>query len=607
MVKAGSFLLLFCIASAPAQAPTLQPRIDAAIADLAEPQKAHAAAEFLERLGPKALPALRAVLQAQHRLQEPDLRVCNTLYVLGRMGRGAVAALPDVRDVVDAERNDRQRQALWAMGQICAFAGEDERGSCADVVARHRRDADGLLCGLVRERLRLSTQPGVERLRFDLKTNYADLEVAAADHLAATLDQPLPERDELLELVQQALARELARDDLPWRDREVAAAPYLAAVLVAVRGVGSDLLVARGLLHHFDAFERRRGLVLLREADDLAPVERADMLSLLWDADADVAEYAVGTLLAWASNGVIGLAPLRHLAARPGDAAFQRRRREAADRIVAATPAAADLDAVLAGNAASGVPAAELFHLVLLGAEWCADDSCKRLLADAHDIVDATTIGAVRRLLANACAETRAAAWSWLACRGRALLAAWPEAEDEIGWLPIVIAYPATAGLTMELHAWMLAGADAKVAELRTALDGDASRLVLRAICELVRRGGDDLRGSVAMLRHLDESAWPRMLLPRRGSESPLVVAVDLTNEVHRAVAVGRALAGDAAWDAPELVTFVAAQRHLDKDAATAWLASHRDAAAARDLVTELEAVARARLGSEALALPVVK
>src|SRR5262249_29556942 len=74
----------------------LQARIDRAIAELGQLDRAADACAFLERLGAPALPSLRLLL-AQTGPAPSEQTLLNALYVLGRLRERALPALPEGR------------------------------------------------------------------------------------------------------------------------------------------------------------------------------------------------------------------------------------------------------------------------------------------------------------------------------------------------------------------------------------------------------------------------------------------------------------------------------------------------------------------------------
>src|SRR5262245_53843204 len=98
-----------------------------AMADLERPARAAGACEVLLRAGGAAVPPLRALLQQPVEgagAVDVATRMA-ALYVLGRLGRDAVSALPEVSEIF-RERGAAglRRQALWTLGELALASGD---------------------------------------------------------------------------------------------------------------------------------------------------------------------------------------------------------------------------------------------------------------------------------------------------------------------------------------------------------------------------------------------------------------------------------------------------------------------------------------------------
>lgn len=606
-----SAIVLLLVPLLPAQ-NALQQHIDRAIVDLGDAQQASAAAEQLQRLGRQALPSLRQLLAVAPYGAEPTLRLRNALFVLGRLGRTASDATGAVSAVLQAashaeDPDGLQRQALWALSQIGPFAEERQR-QAAIVACRARPSTDNFLFSVTVERLWLGPAPADSKLLELLQENGASSRVAAAQALASRAPAAADD-DPLRLLAADQLQGEMCRSDFPWADGVLVAAPYLAAWLAECGERGPDLW--RALLHHFDPFLRLRGVTKLRDEVPTTRAERTEALALLWDSESEVREAAVTTLLAW--HGAMAVAPLAAAARDLSDATYRSTCTAALQELTAepalAGPRCQQLLAVAQGLApapavaATDHAASEVFAELLAGAEWCNDDGCERLLqfAESQGLTDGICIRAVLRLLANQRLATARAAAGWLCRRDTAVAQAYP-AVDRLGAIRASCNPDLPLGVLAECHAFALAGHRATTEQLAAALDSNGSRLIVRAACELVRRGPLAIRPLLPRLRQVEPMWWtwlPDQLGERLGWSS-----VDLSSEVRCAVALARAVVGDMPWDDHEVVALVAREHDCSCDEARTWLLAHGNPETALQLADRVEQSARQLLGADDIAAP---
>src|SRR5262245_39768434 len=134
-----------------------------AIDDLGEPLRAPTAADVLVRAGAAAVPRVAAVVVVPQRYVEPRSRVLGALYVLGRLGRPALAALPGLESAAQDRDWGIADQALWALAEVGQYADPAARAQLADGLGTRR-----LPVRVCRSRLLLGDAPGDEALRADL-------------------------------------------------------------------------------------------------------------------------------------------------------------------------------------------------------------------------------------------------------------------------------------------------------------------------------------------------------------------------------------------------------------------------------------------------------
>jgi hypothetical protein len=467
-----------------------------AVSGLAEPLHARAAADALVALGAAAVPPLQALVDAPQRYVEPRDRVLGALFVLGRLGAAAVPALPAVERACGDHDAAIARQALWALGEVGRAAPEDQR---ADLAARLETATD-YLAQVTRARLRLGSAPATARLRDELAS--ADpAAVVAACHF---LHPPLPAGIDgdggpaaWRELVHRQLALALAPAALPWDEHVLRpAAPDLAAAWLGLGGGDADLLVGRGLLQHWDAQLRRKGLSRLA-GDETAPLGvRAELLRLLFDQDAEVRQLAAWQFGAWGRAGLLALPALLRLEDKDPDVGMRLSCRKACGdlRTAWADQAAglAAFEARLRGGAEAPLPApgdaagATLLAELLCGAEWTDAAVVRRLLPTpvAGRALPPDLQIAVLRLCANLDGGIRAVAAGWIARHGRDA----GLGDPSRAMLFACLSSGADDGNLVEALAWVLAGADATEAELRRAGAHGSPRVQVHALCELAKR-----------------------------------------------------------------------------------------------------------------------
>src|SRR5262245_4967588 len=250
------------VASRAAGAHVAPSNVQRAVDDLGEPLRAATAADVLVRAGPDAVARVAAVVALPQRYVEPRPRVLGALYVLGRLGRSALVALP----VLESATEDRDwgiaDQALWALAEVGQYADAEVRARLADDFAADRPPA--LVAALrlpvrvCRSRLLLGEAPGDEALRADLCADDAGRVIAACLQLRSAHFATGAARDELHNCLRIQLETAFLPLAAPWDPSPLrAAASALAAAWLQMsngereRDPRLRLLVGRGLVSHY--------------------------------------------------------------------------------------------------------------------------------------------------------------------------------------------------------------------------------------------------------------------------------------------------------------------------------------------------------------------
>lgn len=572
--------------------------IERALDDLAEPARAHAAADALVAIGDDAVPRLAALLTVPQRYVEPRLRTLGALYVLARLGAAALPALPAIESACSDRDGGIAEQALWTLGEVGPFATPERR---AQLQAALRPWPFAARVASVR--LQLSAQPAAEQLRADVCA--ADAARVTAACLAmrvpgCTKAAALADLRGCLRIQLEVALRPLAA---PWEQNPLRpAAGALAAAFVGIAGANGveprDLLVGRGLLHHQDVALRRRALPLLRDLGALPLHERAELLPLLLDGDAELRQMAAWTFQGLGRRGLLALPLLRRLQTLDSDVGMRMACTTVGDELRAAypEPAAAALLAAVEqrlGDPALAAPplpwptdgdAVAALVEILCGAEWAEKAVVERLLPlpPAGTVVPPELFAAVLRLCINVDPEIRRLAAAWLVRHGPGAVPTDLEATfaamaatlgfEDVGW--------------HEVLAWLRAGPHVADAELAAAMRHGNVRVAVRAVAawcvrehpgELLDR--DELRRQVAAVDAEPDGARWRL------------AGLDLARERRTAAALALAAAGDAeARATPAAFAWLAPRDRDGTEWAAAHLAQHGYAALARELEARLVA-----------------
>lgn len=594
-------LLLSCTPALPGQASSsAEQPVERLIEDLADPLRAAAAAELLEQVGASAVPALARLIVVPQRYVEPRPRVLSAIYVLGRLGAQALPAIAALEDAALARDEAVAAQAAWALGEVGVHAAAEERDRLA---AR----LDGLLrarfaAQVARERLLLGPAPALGTISAALAAGEAEPVIAACRVLRPPLPEALcnePVRQQWRQLVHARLAAALQPVAMPWDPAPLRfAVGDLASAWLGLGGTEADLVVGRGLLQHFDPLLRRRGLLLVAAAPEPAFEVRAEVLPLLFDAEAELRQVAASACGRWRRQGLLALAPLRQLGRDDGDVGVRMACSSAADEVARSVAAAgaeawvAAVDDRLQGRDPAPLPmpsaaaGLELLGELLRGAEWCGAGTLALLLPQpaAGRPAPAALLPAVLRLCANRDPALGAQAAGWLARHGRG---AGLRAPDATLFRAAALLGP-TDGCLAEALAWLLAGRDAPPEAVRTALGHPSARVFVRAAAECLARGMAPGADDEAHLRRRLAAPEGLVLLHDPDSGDTLGLGVDFQSEVVAAAALALHANGRAAID-PFVLRWLQRLAPADGDAA-AWVERHLAERAHGALLAALEA-----------------
>jgi hypothetical protein len=458
-------------------------------ARLAEPAVAMVASARLVAAGPEAVPVLRRLLAS------PDAPGASAaLYVLGRLGAASRTALPEVEECLGLGSLPVRNQALWAVGQIAAATRDRELcrecRSCLDLKCTPEQDA--FLYDEADERLRLALGKPLDLVaERNVWPAPSGGRVAASAQAIANGEAPAtPAHWRQLGVL---LARAVTRHDRPWLDERwlEPAAGELAAALVA-RGDPAAGDVALGLLCHWDPERRRRGLEAL--SAPLPPAAQRAVVDLLWDRDAGVQHAALQTIAAWGAAALPALAALRQWTEFGGD--FGARCGDAAEQILTAAAGGDDrrlallreIDEALRGRLVPqrGRPYDASMRAAIGAVLFGCRGTDLHALGDLTDLAFAragcepAVVQALVHLLDRTDGDVCRVALAALARYGRVVL-------DQVPDFAAVCAGIGGAD-AVEAEALIVAGADATIAELCSAIEDPDVRIAIRALAELHAR-----------------------------------------------------------------------------------------------------------------------
>ncbi|HEX5054527.1 MAG TPA: hypothetical protein VFZ65_22295 [Planctomycetota bacterium] len=558
---------LLLVVPARAQHDRLQQVVQRAIADLAEPAKVADAVRVLENLGPAVVPALRERLHWSRRPDTPVPVQLQALYVLGRLGRDAVQALPEVRDVIGADDSEVANQALWTLSRLLPFLRDDACDAVRDQLRRMTR-LDGTSLAIAVAQTRLGSEPSPAQMLANLR--FRDVTcIAACRWLVAHADEDFDGRQRVFEALCARRERAMVRELLPWKDRssERFVAVDLAEAWLAMSKQPLDAMAARALLDHWHVDSRRRAMLWLQDHGAALPLgERADLVGRLWDVDPTIIASTAESFAAWGAAGLVALAPLRLMQRTQANPELAKRCGEAAERVCAACRgmAAADrallatIDAALqlqpppAGEPAACTPAGmQLGAEILAAVEWSGGDVCSRVLeaCERAGACDATVVRAVFSLVMSQDAAVACAAFACLARRGGAVRSAFDgtdvNIDEELAWLTRFGGAEGARTCAVEAAAWILVHDRTPLLDVRGAIDSGNLRLVVRGLAENVRRNAPLTAGLDVRLQALAAlPAGQQLVLHLDGVEQDRVLPIDLRDPVRRLAAVALAQQG---------------------------------------------------------------
>ena len=485
-------------------------------ADLKDEAKYAAACERLERAGPRVVDFVRERLTAAARATASPRQVRGLLYVLAKRGKEALPALPELRtmlrEIDDLVQDEAVEQSLcWALAAVLPFV-DPELGMAvhhdAETMFKRRYEAVGMMCAMAI----YADDPGDRVLLTDATGTPPFL--PAYRWLCARADDFPYDRTAFVEALDAH--RRTLQACPPYRTGAFVDASELTAAWLALSRAPIDALAARALLRHYDPARRTEAAAWLREGGADLPVrERADLVAVLWDAEAAVRAAAATTLAAWGKAGIVGLAALRHQQYEHADPAFQAVCASAGDAIVAAFAgeAAADrtlvaaVDFCLQGRRgeAPAVATASASALARCGellpmAAWC---DAERLDAALHCFsaaggLDHDARQALVGWLWLGKGDVGATAWSWRAKDPAATSAAFLQGTNR-SFDELLLAGLLRQALTpddrqgsfreaLEATAWLLDGVATREQRLEACAKGNPRRIV-RSLAAMLMDG----------------------------------------------------------------------------------------------------------------------
>lgn len=527
-MKAGPSLLLLCAATAFAAPKVcsqgrLQQLLDTSIKHLDEPDHRLNALRTLENLGKLAVPEIKKRLHWQKRHDLSRQQQVDLLYVVGQMGKTGVMVMPELLSWL----HERDREAVTQlMLTFAELAPHLEQEPLAELGAAVRSSRAGMprtvLVGLVMAQARLGAAPTTERLLASLK-DYSHEAAAACRKICAN-----PSRDPaVIERIQAALTLRLEkltkRTFLSMNRGSSSVSAELADAWQVISKQPLNNLVARALLTHRLPAERLRAVLWLDEhARDLPAEERCDLVVRLWDGDSEVAAAAAKALGHWQANGALALPALHQMATSHRAKAVQTAAATAATAIAEAfrtrnerdVPWLRGCDKILQ-DAPAPIPDApptdagkRAMAELLMMAQWQTPARLRKLLAyttRTEPSIDAAR--AVYGWLASKDAPIVDAALSWMATNRKVTV----DAMQGIGnrnltarcnTLAVYQVPRPCRGAAFETTAWLLT-ANSTSGDLRDMLEDANTRLVARALAELLTRSNERLLEVVPRLRTL--------------------------------------------------------------------------------------------------------
>jgi len=527
-MKVCPSLLLLCAATAFAAPKVcsqgrLQQLLDSSIKQLDEPARRLNALRTLENLGKLAVPEIKKRLHWQKRGDLSRQQQVDLLYVVGEMGETGVMVMPELLAWLREMDRETVTQLMLTFSELAPHLEQEPLAELGAAVRSARAGMQrNVMVGLVMAQARLGAAPTTERLLASLK-DYSHECVAACRKICAN-----PSRDPaVIERIQTALTVRLQkltkRTFLSMNRGASSASAELADAWQVISKQPLNRLVARGLLTHRLPAERLRAVLWLDEhASDLPAEERCDLVVRLWDGDAEVATATAKALGNWRADGALALPSLHQMAASHQAESVRAAAKAAATTIAESFRTLNERDAPwlrscdkILRNAPAPIPdqapsdaGKRAMAELLMMAQWHEPAHLRKLLAfvtRSEPSVDAAR--AVYGWLGSKDAPIVDAALSWLATNNRIAVDAMTGIHNRnlTARCNTLAAYQvprACRGPAFEATAWFLT-ANATPGELRDMIEDTNTRLVARALAELLTHSNDRLLEVVPQLRKL--------------------------------------------------------------------------------------------------------
>ncbi len=522
------FALAFAFAPVTVLAQTndtrLQQVLTAALADLEHRDRADDAAVRLENLGAAAVPSLCAMLRWDHRDRASEAARLQAILVLGRLGRCAVPALPELRELVRTDGQSLGRQSMWTLSMLAPHLNPDQcEAVLVDLRSVRRNRTTEWMAAVLGKSVALAQDPNPGVLLRCLES-YDSTCVAACRWLVVHPDAHADHRERVLAALANLLDRSSAREAVRWQanDRGLFAIGDAAEAWLRVAREPLGQRTARALLDHWHKEQRRAAIAWMQEHGGPLPFrQRADLVGRLWDSEPALIEAAADAVATFGRGGLVALPALR-LQQQEGPELARAACERAATRILAdlATLPAIDrdwllaIDATLRGEtpAAPALPCTrvglEAMTEVLYLAQWNRASQLDRMLGLvelAGPCRDDTIQSVLGWLTAND-TDVVDVACAWLARRGAGVRKALGAVADE----PEVVLHrlirhrvpAASAPVAIEMLAHILV-ADTPGRDRCHLLDDQNLRVVAHCLAASMASAPETLRPATPRLRQL--------------------------------------------------------------------------------------------------------
>lgn len=620
-MKADPTLLLLCIAMA-FTAPDvcsqgrLQKLLDSSIEQLNQPEHRLNALRKLENLGALAVPEFRKRLHWQKRGELSRQQQVDLLYVVGALAKTGVPALPELMAWLAESDQETVAQLLLTLSELTPHLDGEQLIELGEALRSARAGLQRTALALVLAQTRLGPSPTPQQLVAGLADHENEC-IAACRKICA---QPPQDPDVIrlfLEKVEERLKKLGTRRFLSFGRGSSTLGGELAQTWLVLAARPPTDFVARGLLTHRLPAERLRAVLWLDEnGRDRPAEERCDLVVRLWDGDAAVAAATATALGRWQSNGALALPSLRLMAEQHLTPTVQQAAKSAADSIVASFQSLPKSDAewlLGANNILTDQPAVvpteppsdagkrALAELAMM-AQWQTAERLTRLLTfTARSQPSLDSARAVYGWLASKDPPIIDATLSWLACNRHLTIEAMNGLDvlDLTTKCNVLAAYrvpKACRETAFEAGAW-LQTADSTSGELRDMLEDGNTRLVARALSELLLRPNKQMLEAVPRLRKLSNLHYKEKL----AIDLSRFAEMDrfdyyLSDPVRVLAALALAHAGLVATDDNDLAALVRKHCQCALHELPAEVARRQKDATMTDLIKELETQCRIAL-----------